>query len=115
MASAAQLANCTGALGSSGCITFLGMKYLSLHAHLVMESVPVVEFEFGGQLWHCATLVAPALGENVPVEHRVHCDEAEAENAPALHVWQVRCVVAPKTSEAVPAAQSMHDVAEPSV
>ena len=115
MARAAQLENWTGALGSSGCSTFVGRKYLSLHEHLVMESVPSVEFEFGGQPWQSELTVAPEFGENVAVEHRVHCDDACEENAPALHVWQVKCVIAPSTSEAVPAEQSMHDVAAPSV
>lgn len=115
MARAAQLANWTGALGSSGCSTVAGKKYLSLHEHLVIESVPRVELEFGGQFRQLATSVAPEFGENVAVAHRVHCDDACEENAPALHVWQVKCVIAPSTSEAVPAEQSMHDVAAPSV
>jgi len=114
MAKAAQLANWTGAFGSKGCIRSTGKKYLSLHEHLVIESVPTVEFEFKGQPMHWVPFVAPAMGENFPTEQSVHCDAACEEKAPALHVWHARRVLAPKMADALPALQSTHDVAEPS-
>ena len=94
---------------------FAGRKNLSLHEHFVIESVPMVELELGGQLRHALASTAPASGENVPTEQSAHWEAAWCENAPALQVWHVRRVVAPSTSDAVPAAQSMHDVAAPSV
>ncbi len=70
-ARAAQLANWTGAGGSSACRVFVGMKYLSLQLHLVMESVPTSEFEFGGHCRQVFASGAAATGENVVTGHRV--------------------------------------------
>lgn len=61
----AQLPNCTLEGGSSSCNVLVGMKYHSLHEHLVIKSVPVLEYELGGQARHELCEGAPAFGENV--------------------------------------------------
>ena len=84
-----------------------GKKNLSSHPHLVMESVPVPEWEFGGQAWQVAEEPAAGVGEKVLVAQGVQTDAAVFENPPAAHDWQVTCETAPRTAEAVPAAHEV--------
>lgn len=59
-------------------------------------------------------LDAAGVAENVLGPHCEQEAAASAEKEPALHAWHVRCVFAPTTDDAVPAAQLVHVEAPPS-